>query len=109
VTHRTPTGARAVGRVPRADSGISARVALRSARLSAQLARTAAPLGCVAAVLFMIVSGVTPSANAWLQREILDALLEAPAAGHPAPGQALISMVTLGLTLYVVSPAMAGW
>jgi ATP-binding cassette subfamily B protein len=93
VTHRTPAGARAAGRVPGADSGISARVALRSARLSARLAWTAAPLGCVASVLFMIVSGVTPSANAWLQRDILDTLVEAPAAGHQAPGRARIDLM----------------
>ena len=85
---RTPTGARAVGQMPVADSGISARVALRSAWLSARSAWAAAPLGCVASVLFIIVSGVTPSANAWLLREILDALVEAPAVGHQAPGRA---------------------
>jgi hypothetical protein len=46
----------------------------------------------VASVLFIIVSGVTPSANAWLLREILDALVEAPAVGHQAPGRARIDL-----------------
>jgi ATP-binding cassette, subfamily B, bacterial len=75
------------------DSGISARDALRSARLAAGLAWTAAPWGCVASVLLIAIGGVTPAIGAWLQRTVLDALVGVPADGSRAPGPARSELV----------------
>lgn len=72
----------------RQDNRLSARGALRSARIAARLSWTAAPLACAALLLVMIISGITPAAGAWLQRAVLDALANGPReAGRPRIGQ----------------------
>jgi ATP-binding cassette subfamily B protein len=68
--------------------GISARGALRSARIAAQLSWTASPLACAGLLLLMVIGGITPAAGAWLQRAVLDALASGPRlAGRARIGQ----------------------
>jgi ATP-binding cassette, subfamily B, bacterial len=91
-----PARAPATGR----DSGMSARDALRSARIAARLTWTAAPAACVASLVLMVIAGVTPGASAWLQRAVLDALTGAPANGARARSGLLTSHVmTLAIAL----------
>jgi ATP-binding cassette subfamily B protein len=79
------------------DAGTSAPDALRSARVAARLAWSAAPLGCVGSVLLMAVSGVTPAAGAWLQRTLLDALVrDDRARSGSMPGSVLAVVIMLG-------------
>lgn len=63
-----------VSRRPNGDARHSARSAVRSVQLAAELAWTAAPLVCLVSVLLVAISGTTPAVTAWLQRAILNEL-----------------------------------
>jgi ATP-binding cassette subfamily B protein len=92
------------------DSGVSVRNVLRSTRIVVRLSWTAAPLGCVASVLLMVISGITPGANAWLQRAVLDALVNTPVSSRRArfdliPSHVMTLAILLGCLALVAAAA----
>ncbi len=84
----------------------SARSAVRSVWLAAELAWAAAPLVCLGSVLLVTISGVTPAVTAWLQRAILNDLAVAGLGGHRSaagrPGGSASHVIVLALILAAV-------
>lgn len=95
-----------VSRRPNGDARHSARSAVRSVRLAAELAWAAAPLVCLVSVLLVAISGTTPAITAWLQRAILNELTGTGLGGHqPAAGPPGLSdshVITLAMILAAV-------
>ncbi|MGH3401200.1 MAG: ABC transporter ATP-binding protein [Streptosporangiaceae bacterium] len=95
-----------LGRAADGDADRSARSAVRSVRLAAELAWAAAPLVCLVSVVLVAVSGLTPAVTAWLQRAILNELTGTGLGGHRSaagrPGVSVSHVITLAVILAAV-------
>ena len=91
---------------PNGDADRSARSAVRSVRLAAELAWAAAPLVCLVSVLLVTISGVTPAVTAWLQRAILNELAGTGLGGYRSaagrPGVSASHVIVLAMILAAV-------
>ena len=91
---------------PNGDADRSARSAVRSVRLAAELAWAVAPLVCRVSVLLVTISGVTPAVTAWLQRAILNELAGTGLGGYRSaagrPGVSASHVIVLAMILAAV-------